>query len=210
MDHHTSSNNRYTSLGAGDSKERILALVKQNQPDFTDLPAIVNFKQEYDDVAEKFITVLRGIGSLVYVVEGYDQIAGIIKENFADARRIVSTCDELASIAEINKMYEDPHLLEDVDLFITSSNLAVAENGAAWITDKQLSERVLPFIAQEIALVINKKNIVETMHDAYDKIADEEYGFAVFIAGPSKTADIEQSLVLGAHGPKMMTVFVVE
>ena len=34
--------------------------------------------------------------------------------------------------------------------------------------------------------------------------------FGVFIAGPSKTADIEQSLVLGAHGPKTMTVFVIE
>ncbi len=47
------------------------------------------------------------------------------------------------------------------------------------------------------------------MHDAYDIIADQEYDFATFIAGPSKTADIEQSLVLGAHGPKTMMVFVI-
>jgi len=57
--------------------------------------------------------------------------------------------------------------------------------------------------------VVNKNNIVPTMHDAYNIIADKEYGFATFIAGPSKTADIEQSLVLGAHGPKTMTVFVL-
>ncbi|HXB07491.1 MAG TPA: LUD domain-containing protein, partial [Puia sp.] len=36
------------------------------------------------------------------------------------------------------------------------------------------------------------------------------YGFATFIAGPSKTADIEQSLVLGAHGPRSLTVFLLD
>ena len=48
------------------------------------------------------------------------------------------------------------------------------------------------------------------MQEAYQLIGNNEYGFGVFIAGPSKTADIEQSLVLGAHGPKTMTVFVLE
>ena len=48
------------------------------------------------------------------------------------------------------------------------------------------------------------------MHEAYDLIGDKDYGFATFIAGPSKTADIEQSLVLGAHGPKTMTVFLLD
>jgi L-lactate dehydrogenase complex protein LldG len=36
------------------------------------------------------------------------------------------------------------------------------------------------------------------------------YGFATFIAGPSKTADIEQSLVLGAHGPRSLIVFLID
>ena len=103
----------------------------------------------------------------------------------------------------------DPHELANVDLFVTKSNLAVAENGAIWVKDDQLRERALPFIAQQIAVVVNKENIVATMHDAYDIIADVDYGYAAFIAGPSKTADIEQSLVLGAHGPKTMTVFLM-
>jgi L-lactate dehydrogenase complex protein LldG len=47
------------------------------------------------------------------------------------------------------------------------------------------------------------------MHEAYSKIGEQQYGFGVFIAGPSKTADIEQSLVLGAHGPRSMTVFLL-
>jgi L-lactate dehydrogenase complex protein LldG len=51
---------------------------------------------------------------------------------------------------------------------------------------------------------------VNNMQDAYELIGNGSYDFGVFIAGPSKTADIEQSLVLGAHGPKTMTVFIKE
>jgi L-lactate dehydrogenase complex protein LldG len=47
------------------------------------------------------------------------------------------------------------------------------------------------------------------MHQAYEKISNNEYGFGVFIAGPSKTADIEQSLVLGAHGSRSLIVFLM-
>ena len=47
------------------------------------------------------------------------------------------------------------------------------------------------------------------MHHAYDRIAQAEYPFGLFLAGPSKTADIEQSLVLGAHGSRSMTVFLL-
>jgi L-lactate dehydrogenase complex protein LldG len=48
------------------------------------------------------------------------------------------------------------------------------------------------------------------MHQAYDCIGNQEYGFGIFMAGPSKTADIEQSLVLGAHGARGLTVFLME
>ena len=48
------------------------------------------------------------------------------------------------------------------------------------------------------------------MHQAYERIAFPGAEFGVFIAGPSKTADIEQSLVLGAHGPRSLTVFCTD
>ena len=47
------------------------------------------------------------------------------------------------------------------------------------------------------------------MQDAYERIRFERPGFGLFIAGPSKTADIEQSLVIGAHGPRSCTLFLV-
>jgi L-lactate dehydrogenase complex protein LldG len=128
---------------------------------------------------------------------------------------------------------EDPHTLENVDLAILHAHFGVAENGACWITETQMLHRALPFITQHLALVIHRREIVADMHQAYDRIALLEsaasastastaagslpaatptapYGFATFIAGPSKTADIEQSLVLGAHGPMSLTVFLLD
>ena len=51
--------------------------------------------------------------------------------------------------------------------------------------------------------------MVHNMHEAYELVSLKEDGYGVFIAGPSKTADIEQSLVIGAHGPVSFLVFLV-
>ena len=48
------------------------------------------------------------------------------------------------------------------------------------------------------------------MHEAYKKITMPICGYGVFLAGPSKTADIEQSLVVGAHGARSVRVFILD
>jgi len=186
----------------------ILQAIKANQPALVDLIEVPVFSPYFDDVVAKYMDVLRVIGGTVYLVNNDEEIVNKLKENFPDARRIVSFIPAFAEIAEQSRHEDNPHDYENVDVFIMQSSLAVAENSAVWITDNEIPVRVLPFIAQSLVAVINKNDIVATMHDAYDKIADIDYGFATFIAGPSKTADIEQSLVLGAHGPKTMTVFI--
>ena len=196
--------------GVTSSREAMLKRIQQNQPSFVAPPSIPAFQPYFDDTFQKYIDVLKGIGGRVYVVNNYDEIIAQIKEDFRGAKRIVSFEKAFAPIAELLSDYnEDPHHFENADVYIVISPLGVAENGAVWISDKEMPIRVLPFIAQSLVAVIRKSSIVPTMHDAYNIIGNEEYGFATFIAGPSKTADIEQSLVLGAHGPKTMTVFII-
>lgn len=192
------------------SRDKILSLVKKNQPVQVALPLLTNFNQHYENCVNKFMEVLRFIGGEVYEVEDYEHVSNIVKGSFAHAKRIISTCPEFSGLAEVNPKVDDPHDLADVDLFITTSDIAVAENGAIWVKDEQLPSRVMPFITQQLAVIIKKDSIVATMHDAYDMIAGKDYGYATFIAGPSKTADIAQALVLGAHGAKTMTVFILK
>ena len=191
------------------SREQILHAVKMNQPEELPLPNLdLFFHNETAGVVEEFTRVLQGIGALVIPVNSHQEIINTLKAQFKIGEvRVVSPLDELREIAK-PFIGDDPHQLADAELVILPSHFAVAENGACWLSDALCSERVLPFITQHLVLTVKKADILPTMHEAYARIGATDYGFGTFIAGPSKTADIEQSLVLGAHGPRSLMVFL--
>ena len=152
--------------------------------------------------------MLQSIGGEAVEVVDYQAIETFIRQHYKPNCRITTTLPDLANVAETDWQNSDPHDLENVELFIMRAHFGVAENGAVWVTEDLMGQRVAPFICQNLAVVLDAKNIVPTMHEAYERIGTVDYGFGVFIAGPSKTADIEQSLVLGAHGSKSMVVFL--
>ncbi len=192
------------------SREQILNAIKTNQPALSTLPALDVFANSDAPDVERYINTLQSIGGKVIVVEYGVAIADLLKAEFPAADRIISTVAALPISTEIGWQQLNPNDLESVDLAIINAQFGVAENGSIWVTETDVEVRVLPFICENLAAILSKKNILNTMHQAYDKIADTDYGFGVFIAGPSKTADIEQSLVLGAHGPKTMTIFLTD
>jgi L-lactate dehydrogenase complex protein LldG len=103
----------------------------------------------------------------------------------------------------------DPHDLEVLDFCVAPGVFGVAENAAVWITQDTVPHRAALFIAQHLVLVVPNREIVHNMHEAYARIDPEQVSFGIFISGPSKTADIEQSLVIGAHGPRSLTAVLV-
>lgn len=192
------------------SRDKILAALRRNQPETVHLPADLFFeKDENIDLKLKFKAMAEGIGSKVYIVKDIEEVKMLIAADFPDAKRVLSNVVELVS-ATIPAFVPgaDPHSYEDVDIAIFKPRLGVAENSALWITEDRMGIRVLPFITQHIIMVVDIATLVPDMHTAYQVIGDADYGFSTFIAGPSKTADIEQSLVLGAHGPRSMTIFM--
>lgn len=122
--------------------------------------------------------------------------------------KIYSAVSAYSSVSTIG-LPDDPHELEDLNLAILEGQFGVAENGAIWLDDRQLPHRAIPFITEHLVIVLRKSRLFPTLHQAYEKIGDEHSGFGLFIAGPSKTADIEQSLVIGAHGAKSLRVVLV-
>lgn len=193
------------------SKAEILQKIKQNQPGYvTDLPNLDILGSENFDVLETYKTVLKNIGGESVEVADYNEILTFLKNNYSLDKRIITTIPELSEVAVLDWENDDPHTLQNVELAIVKAHFGVAENSALWVTDDILGQRVTPFITQYLAIIVNKNDILATMHQAYKRIGNQEYGFGTFIAGPSKTADIEQSLVLGAHGARGLIVFLLD
>lgn len=193
------------------SRDSILEKIKQNQPStYRELPNLTFLGLDAFDVLETYKTVLKSIGGDFAEVPNYEAIIAFVKKNYDLKKRMITTVPELAEIAKTDWFNDDPHTLENVELTLIKAHFGVAENAALWVTDVVLGHRVATFIPQYLAIILDKKDIVATMHQAYDRIGNQEYGFGTFIAGPSKTADIEQSLVIGAHGARGLMVFIME
>ena len=193
------------------SREQILREVSKNQPAERALPVIdIPVTTTHAEWVEALKTRLDILHVDVQEVTDYSAIKAILHQQAVPQERSVTTIEALGDVSTyIETVKEDAHSLEDVDWAIIPAHFGVAENGAMWVTESLIQYRVLPFITQQLAIVVNRKDIVYNMHQAYERIAGTNYDFGVFIAGPSKTADIEQSLVLGAHGPKGMTLFLM-
>lgn len=181
-----------------------MTAVKNNQAAFVEKPASKLSSPTGANAVELFKSVSVSIGSNVYQLSSKDEIAAVIANEFPEIKTVIS-CDSCFSSSQNHGQAYDT-----IDMFIIEAKLGIAENGAVWLTSKEIPNRALPFMVKHFVVIISRCAIVHTMYDAYEVIGSDDYGFAVFVAGPSKTADIEQTLVLGAHGPETMSVFLVE
>lgn len=188
------------------SREKILAAVKKNQPPKVELPVLNFTGNTAVDRKEQFIKTLTAIGGTVIEVNDWKEISDHIKSTFSKTGKIINRVDNLDF--EISSLKSDPHEFSNVTVAIMQGEFGVAENGAIWLTNENMGDQALPYICEHLVLIINKNTIVPTLHEAYDRIGSSSYNLGTFLAGPSKTADIEQSLVLGAHGSKSLIVFL--
>jgi L-lactate dehydrogenase complex protein LldG len=198
-----------SQLNKMSSREKILSQIKTNQPDYQELNVQFKFESVYENLYEKFSEILSFVGGKAMEVNSYEEIIADVREHYHDITNIATTISALSELADFSLNVSDPHDLEMLNLAIIEGDFAVAENAAIWVSEKQLPHRALPTITQYLAIVIHKSDILTNMHRAYERVQVNETGFGTFISGPSKTADIEQSLVIGAHGARGLVVYVL-
>ncbi len=191
------------------ARETILKAITANKPSLTELPAIDLAEViQYNDLLLQYKTVLQSIGGGTVELQELHSLKEELHTKKANGDFVVN---RIAALGEVEDSIA--HLtatdLAAVDTAYLEGTIAVAENGAIWLYESQMGNRLLPFICQHLVILIEKKNIVPTMHHAYQQIETAKEGFGVFLAGPSKTADIEQSLVIGAHGARSLIVYIV-
>ncbi len=194
------------------SREEILAALRSASPPEEPLPAGTPVASvRYADPLARLGEALRAVGGAMVRAPSAAELArevGALAER-VHASRILSEVPEAGAgtvrLAEV----AERHQLEGVQLAVLPGAFAVAETGAVWLPTAGLRHRGIFVIAEHLALVVRADAVVNDMREAYARLRFDGPGFGVFIDGPSKTADIEQALVIGAHGPRSCTVFVV-
>lgn len=194
------------------AREDILAAVRSHAAEGSELPDLAGFGIQYDDPLRQFCEVLAGVGGrgipVADAAAAHTALNDI--EPYSASKKRVSCVPGVGDTNFDLAAVTDPHELDDVDFAVLPGELAVAENGAVWVTGRGVPHRVLYFLPQHLALAVPSANLVHNLHEAYERIAVGEGPFGTFISGPSKTADIEQALVIGAHGARSLAVFLID
>jgi L-lactate dehydrogenase complex protein LldG len=107
----------------------------------------------------------------------------------------------------------DVHELESCNIGITECDALVAQTGSVLVTARSAGGRALSVLPPHHVVLATRRQLLGDLPDAF-ALLKEKYGsnfpsFISFITGPSRTGDIERILVLGAHGPKKLTIICI-
>lgn len=191
------------------SKEAILSRIRAGIGERYGKPALDDIQATvYDDPLAAFIASSETAGSKVVEPEPGEDIDGVVRRLFPEARVIASNLPEV-SIANLNPdTVGSAQDLNGTDVGIIRGSFGVAENGCIWIP-QAMKEKAVCFISENLVILLPKDQIVKNMHEAYKRVDPGKYGYGTFISGPSKTADIAQTLVMGAQAARSVTVILV-
>jgi L-lactate dehydrogenase complex protein LldG len=117
----------------------------------------------------------------------------------------ITTLEVTASVAAAE--------LEKAAAGITLCEALIAQTGSVWLVARNAGGRALSVLPPHHVVVAHQSQLLPDLPAAFD-LLHQRYGqnfpsFCTFVTGPSRTSDIERMLVLGAHGPKKLTILCV-
>ncbi len=113
---------------------------------------------------------------------------------------------------EAHNIQAQPGAAQKSDVYaLTGVDCAIAATGTLMLCSSQHTPQSLAALPQHHIAVVHHDQLVERLSDAFQILQNQPELCAqtVFISGPSRTADIEQTLVVGAHGPLKLTVILI-
>lgn len=194
------------------NKEDLFKKLRANTREQYDMPDMHIDGIQYPDTFKQFVKMTEKVGGNVVEVkrEEADDLDAVIKKQYPEAKTFASNLPYIHIAQKNPDTVAEAKELDGTDVGIVEGKIGVAENGCIWIP-QTMKEKAVCFISEYLVIVLDRNNIVNNMHEAYKRIEfDPEYQFGTFISGPSKTADIEQALVMGAQAARGVTVIIVE
>lgn len=180
------------------SKDSILSTLRRNVRETYDKPDLSFGKLGYINPVAAFVqTATTAAGASVIEMGKDDDINEVIRRAYPDAKTIASNLPGIKADRNPDEV-ATPQELDGTDVSVVLGTVGCAENACVWVP-QTMKERAVCFICEYLVIILDRKNIVSNMHEAYSRIEMPEKGFGAFISGPSKTADIEQALVYGAQ-----------
>ncbi len=180
----------------GESFESQLALFQKNSADLKSTFHLINNR---DDFTKSLLDLRES--------EGWKKIGTHSGELVDDAARVLNL-----AICRTDEPY-NVHDLESCDAGITECDALIAQTGSILITNRSAGGRALSVLPPHHVVLARRNQLVPDLPEAFallkKKYAPNYPSFISLITGPSRTGDIERILVLGAHGPKKLTIFLV-
>ncbi len=194
------------------SRDDILRALRQAAPPAVPVPEWTGRAMRFDDPIGKFLETVKAVAGTPVRVPDLAAADAAVRglDAWKRARLTASLVPGVGRSSVDLDAVAAPQDLRDLEVAVVGGAPAVAENGAVWIPGRRLGRhRAVFVIAEHLVLVVKAEDVVHTMHEAYERIRIDRPGWGSFVSGPSKTADIEQALVIGAHGARSCAVVVI-
>lgn len=189
------------------TKDEILSRIRENTGRRYEMPDLTLDAITYEDRVSTFADNLKAAGGEAVVLQPGEDVNAVIRRAFPKVRRVASNIAGITCATFNPDDLDDPRELNGTDLSVVRASFGVSENGAVWLP-LNVRFKAVYFISEALVILLDRRELVNNMNEAYRRTAATEYSYGTFMAGPSKTADIEQALVFGAHGPMRVMVIL--